>query len=397
MEIDIDDILLCEDTLEKEVLKKITSDEPSDPLEGREQETKVGDSKDISELSGRLKMWHENCRDLLIDLRSVSYNISEEDSFLEFNDKNYYENRLYFKLDPQKPKDAKVVHAIKQLCKIISIPYAFFASCRPTLKTNIVKTWQAGLADDIKKAQNIIKIRESKGCTIIRAITPVSKLIIPLHELIQIIKDSVTEPFKLECAYGDEKDDLILHARFLFEKEYTFNGPVCMGFSVTASELGACPLSIDVLLYNKLSKTSCVASYGGESFFKSDYTGLQPSSIKDILPVMLNRLNEEIPEIFSRLEKKQIEAQKDFCAETDALEISRGKGLTSAVKKAIYHQVSECLDSIKSPWDLAMHVGLVAKDFDALKRSQIEKAIGIYLNLFFSDGSNTVEEKERDL
>ncbi len=56
----------------------------------------------------------------------------------------------------------------------------------------------------------------------------------------------------------------------------------------------------------------------------------------------------------------------------------------SKMKKAIYHQVSECLDDVKNPWDLARHVGLVAKDFDALKRIQIERAVGTYLNLFFA-------------
>jgi hypothetical protein len=388
-DIDIENILQEDSDPEQELLKKISEEEgdtPDDPV--KVEEVSVGGSKDISELSARLKMWHENCRDLLVDLRTVTYEISGEDSYIEFKDKSYYGSKLYFKINPQAPKDPKTIHAIKQLCKIIGIPYAFFAANRPSLKMNIVRTWQAGLAGDTKKSQNIFKIRESKGCTLTRAITPVSKSIIPLCDLIQIIKESLTIPFKLDCAYGDEKDDLIMHARFLFEKEYTFMGPVCLGFSITASELGACPLSVDVLLYNTIMKTYCAATYGGGSFFESDYVGLQPSSIKDILPLMLNRFEEEIPELFSRLEKKMDDNDlPNFCAEAEALELSQAKGLTSKMKKAIYHQVSECIESIKNPWDLAMHVGLVAKDFEALKRLQIERAIGSYLNLFFSEGA----------
>jgi len=393
METDIEEIL-GEDILSDRALKQRISedktpsvdlDNPIDP--GSDTGLKESSSKDITDLCGRLSTWHTKCRDLLVDLRTITYEVVDEDTFIEFRDKNYYASRLYFKTDPQNPKDEKVIHATRQLCKIIGIPYTFFASCRPTLKMNIFKTWQSGLSDDIKKAQNILKIRESKDCTIIRAITPTTKSFIPLHQLIQIIKDSLTVPFKLDSAYGDEKDDLILHARFLFEKEYTFNGPVCLGFSVTASELDGSKLYIDVLLYNKILKTYCAASYGGEAFFKSDYIGLQPSSFKDILPLMLARLEEEIPEIFSRLEKKQaFFAQSAFCPDVEAIEICKAKGLNTKIKKAIYHQVSECVEDIKSPWDLAMHVGLVAKDFDALKRLQIEKAIGVYLNLFFSEG-----------
>jgi hypothetical protein len=399
MEIDVEDIL-NDDFSDKDLLERIRLDStPSVDLPDRTQEDNSGtaESKSIEDLCGRLKMWHENCRDLLVDLRTVTYDITDEDTFIEFRDKDYYGSRLYFKVDPEDPKNPKVIHATKQLCKIIGIPYTFFASNRPSLKKNIVRTWQSGLADDVKKAQNVFKIRESKACTIIRAVTQTTKSFIPLHELIQLIKDSLGVPFMLEDVSGDDKDDLILHARFIFEKEYDFSGPICLGFALTVSELDACPLSIDVLLYNKITKTSCVALYGGESFFKSDYKGLQSSTMKDMLPLMLSRLDSEVPEILSRLDQKQRHYDTAvFCAESDAVEICRAKGLTSKIKKAIYHQVSECYEEIKSPWDLATHVGLVAKDFDAVTRLKIEKAIGVYLNLFFSEGSTVDDVRDPD-
>jgi len=383
MEFDITDILEDDSISDQDLLKKVLSeDDQENESDDDSNAVEAANSIDAHELLCRLRMWHENCKNLLIDLRTISYYASAEDSYVEFNDKQYYSDRLYFKIDPENPKDAKTIHATKQLCKIIGIPFSFFASCRPTLKMNVIRTWQAGLAEDTKKAQNNVSIRESKGCSIIRAFSPLTKFIIPLHEFIQIILDTITIPVTLDCVSGDNKDDLVLHARFMFEKEYNFHGAVCLGFAITASELNACPLTIDVLLHNKVSNTSCVASYGGEPFFKSDYTGLQPSSIKEVIPIMLNRLDEEIPEFFERMHGKQNES--DFCAETSALEICRTKGLTSKMKKAIYHQVSECLDDVKNPWDLARHIGLVAKDFDALKRIQIERAVGTYLNLFFA-------------
>lgn len=394
MDIDLED-LLNEDFSEKTVLERADKDTtPSVALPDKiETSEEVEKPMDVNDLCGRLKMWYENCRDLFIDIRAMTYEVTEDDTYIEFKDKSFYGSRLYFKIDPQNPKDPKVIHATKQLCKIIGVPYAFFAANRPSLKMNMIKTWQAGLADDAKKAQNILKIRESKACTIIRAITSTSKSILPLYQLIEIIKDSLTVPFKLDSVFGDEKDDLTFHARFLFEKEYDFHGPICLGFAVTASELDACQLSIDVLLYNKISKTYCVALYGGESFFKSDYKGLQSSSLKEILPHMLTRLDDEIPEILARLEKKQRSYTNSvFCVEEDAVELCKAKGMSGAIRKAIYHQVSECAEDILTPWDLARHAGLVAKDFDVLKQLQIEKAIGIYLNLLFSEGSTVKED-----
>lgn len=385
MEIDVDDIINGDYDADPIIARK--DKEPEVVHEDVVEEVVVSDVLDINILYERLKEGHEKCRDLFVDLRAITYDISEDDTFIDFHDKSYYKPRLYFKVDLQNPKDAKVIHATKQLCKIIGIPYTFFASCRPSLKKNVFKTWQSGLGDDTKKSQNVLKIRESRDCTIIRAITSTSKSFIPLYQIIEMIRDSLGVPVVLSEAFGDDKDDLVFHARFLFEKEYDFNGPIQLGFSITASELDACPLTIDVLLYNKITKTYCSALYGGESFFKSDYKGLQSSTLKSMLPHMITRIEDEVPEMLSRIETKQKSFENSiFCAESEAIELGKFKGLTSAIKKAIYHEVSECLDDIQTPWDLAIHVGLVAKDFEILKRVQIEKAVGVYLNLFFSEG-----------
>lgn len=390
---DIDDIINEDSENNPSIVRK--DKEPEVAREDVVPESVVTEVLDINILCERLKVGHERCRDLFVDLRAITYDISEDDTFIDFHDKSYYAPRLYFKVDLQNPKDAKVIHATKQLCKIIGIPYSFFASCRPSLKKNVLKTWQSGLGDDTKKAQNVLKIRESKDCTIIRAITSTSKSFIPLYQIIEMIRDSLGVPVVLSEAFGDDKDDLVFHARFLFEKEYDFNGPIQLGFSITASELDACPLTIDVLLYNKITKTYCSALYGGESFFKSDYKGLQSSTLKSMLPHMITRIEDEVSEMLSRIETKQNSFDNSvFCAESEAIELSKFKGLNSSIKKAIYHQVSECIDEIQTPWDLAIHAGLVAKDFEILKRVQIEKAIGVYLNLFFSEGG-VVEDAEK--
>ena len=68
-------------------------------------------AEDALTLALRLEGWNKSCRDLFLDLRTVTFTATEEEMFIECNDKEYYSKPLYFKADPQKPKDPKIVHA----------------------------------------------------------------------------------------------------------------------------------------------------------------------------------------------------------------------------------------------------------------------------------------------
>lgn len=335
-------------------------------------------------LAGRLSTWNESCRNLFVDLRTVNFISTPDDSYLEFQDKSYYDKKLYFKADPQNPKDPKVTHALKQFCKIIGIPFSFFKDCRPQLRTNMVSTWQAGLTEKDDKAQVIVKLRESRDCSLIRSFMPIKKCSLTNHELLTCILDSIEEPLKLEFVHGDGRDDLILHARLLFSKQFDLLGKkVCFGFSLMTSELDACPMTVDFLVHDIESKASFILTYGGEPCFKSNFEGLQTGEIKKIVPDMLDRIEGEIPEIISRIEARMGDVV-EFEPQSEALYLCKYKGLNSKMKQSIYHQIAECLDEIRTPWDVARNASLVSKDFDIQKRVIIERACGFYLNLSFS-------------
>jgi hypothetical protein len=353
-----------------------------------EPKVPVGSSREeIVHLRNRLQSWNENCRDLFVDMTAINYVSSPDDTYIEFGSKEYYDKKLYFKTDPQSPKDPKVILAAQQFCKVLGVPYPFFSANRPSLKMNIVKTWQAGLLAQQGKIQNILKIRESKDCAIIRAFIPMVKSTVQLSELIDIVLNSLDIPVTMEFVDGDDKDDLILHARFLFEKEYMLlQSPVRLGFSLVASELNASPMVVEIFLHDKMHATSYIASYGGSPFFKSKYEELQAKQVKDIFPRLLNRIDNEAVNMISSVERKIQDSSEDghFCAETECMSLMKSKGFSGKIKKAVYHQITECQKDIKGPWDIARHVGLVAKDFDSLKRLDIERAIGKYLNLIFA-------------
>lgn len=340
-------------------------------------------NEEVKELIGRLKTWGSSCTTMFADLRTIDFVSTSEDSYIEFQDKTYCNKKLYFKSDPQDPKNAKVIHALKQFCKILGVPAKFFIDCRPQLRANMVKNWQMSLTENDKKAQVIIKLRESGECSLIRCFLPVKKSDIVFSEIIEHIVNSISVPISLEFVHGDGRDDLILHARFLFDNEYEISGKkICFGFTLMASELDAHPLVVDFFVHDKESKTSYMMTYGGDPCLVSNYEDLKIDEIREVIPSMLNRIEGDIPEIIARIEDR-VQDSSNFDPKIETTNLCKFRGLSGKLKQSIYLQVAECIDEIKDPLDLARNVCLVAKDFDIQKRVLIERAAGVYLNLSF--------------
>lgn len=361
-----------------------------DLVEDKKKEEVNKDPKTMAEdavaLAGRLETWNGSCRDLFLDLRAVSFTATDEEMFIECNDKKYFSKPLYFKVDPQKPKDKKIIQAQKQFCKIIGIPHSFFMNNRPQLRMDIVKTWQAGLGADENKGRAIARFRESQDCCVLRAFVPETYALIQNHEIIRTINDTFIKvddpnPNVLEFAYGDDRDELILHARYLSSKKFKILGSdVCVGFSVIASELGASPLIVEALLQHIPSRTAFIASYGAESFLTAKYEGIQPQEVKEIFPKLVERITQESPEMKDRIESLKGEVDPEETCE----EVASWKGLPSKFRRSLFHEVSTCPEDMKTHFDFARHMSLIAKDFDSTKRLQVERAAGQYLNLMFS-------------
>jgi hypothetical protein len=338
--------------------------------------------KEIEDLKGTLRSHTRNCRNLFVDLRSVDFKANDQDMYLTFKDKDFFSKTLYFKHDPDDAKNPKNLHAQKQFCKFLGVPHSFFKDNRPSLKENIVRTWQAGLnaEDKPKKYQCVARIREKEDHAIVRAIVPMDFTMLDNHELLDIISENVTYTHKLHFKTGAVMDDLTFHARFLFANPFKVRGEdVCLGFAITASELGASSLDVDILIHHIESDTSIIATYGGDPFFSCKYTGIRSEEIKELFPALIERMNNEEQEIQQRIEEKLYQ----IYPEVECGVVKNIKGFNTKFKKALYHEVAEASDDMTTPWDFARHMGLIAKDFDILMRTKIERSIGTYLNLVF--------------
>jgi len=335
----------------------------------------------LGPVAKRLEHWNKSCRDVFIDLRTVKFGADDEDMYLDFEDKSIYAKRIYFKHNPDDPKDSRILHPQKQFCKILGVPHKYFMDSRPSMKKNMVKLHQAAFnADNGEDAQYMARVRESEEHAVLRALLPMNHSLIQNHELLNIVNESAQPEF-IDFVNGDQRDDLIMHARCIFSEEYeVLETPVRVGFSLVASELGASPMTVEVLIYDMLSKVSYIASYGGESFFKSDYKGIQPSDIKDMFPLLLSRVRDEVTEMLNNISY----SQKDIRPEDVAAMVSGWKGLPPKFKKSLFHEACECGDDMGTILDFARHMSLIAKDYDWKKRIHIEKAAGRLLNLFFA-------------
>lgn len=331
-------------------------------------------------LIDRLEMWNKGCRDMFLDLRTVDFVATEEEMYLKFKEKEVYDKPIHFKVDVDNPKDAKVVHAHKQFCKMVGVPHAFFVQNRPSMKTNIIKTWQAGLEADESKARCVARIRESDEFTQIRALVPEGYCTLQNHELIKTVTEAIPTVYQLEFSVGDQRDDLICHARYLMGDVFEVCGTdCCLGLAVTCSELGASPLIIDSFLYHLESKTAFMASYGSDPFMKLKYDSIQPSELKEAIETVSKRVLGEVDEFVNRVEilNKPIDPMEQ-CAR-----IKSWYGVSGKFLKQLYHEASECEGDMESHWDFARHMSLIAKDYDITKRPSIERLAGKFLTLSF--------------
>jgi hypothetical protein len=217
---------------------------------------------------------------------------------------------------------------------------------------------------------------------IIRALLPVEFTNIPNAEILTMISDIIRDDFYIDFVIGEDRDDLILHVRFISKDVFDVGDEVCStGFSIITSELGAAPISVETMLFRMSSKAAMIASYSGESYFESDYEGIQPSALRELFPRLVQTLRDQLPEIkhsvHSAIDKIQKKEEIN-----DLLRLLRlKKGLGEKFHRLLFQEVEN--NKIESRWDFVNRISILAKDFDSTARIKIEKASGEFIGLIF--------------
>ena len=334
---------------------------------------------DIQELIDRLKDLEKGCVDQFIDLKILKFDIHENEMKL-YNDFHNY----FFKSDPKNPRDPKIIYAIKLFTALMGVPYSFFAKNPEYMRRDMVSCWLPSLKTEKSSVLGKFRtVKDSKDDYIIRAILPVDYTNLTNSQIMEAVAREILDDYRIDFVFGDERDDLILHARFISKEEFEICGEKCsVGFSVVCSELGASPLTVNTLLYRGLSKGSFLATYGGESFFSFEYEKIQRTDLQNLFPPLITHLREKLVDIKQKIQvAKELSQKKE-----DTHELLRSlrmvKGLNEKFHTMMFQELEKD-ESVKTRWDFVNKMAIVAKDFDVSKRLKIEQTAGSLLDLNF--------------
>lgn len=336
---------------------------------------------DVGPLVEKLSRCWEGTKDIPIDLRTATF-INDDGGMWIILPEGSPCKRIDFKRDSSNTRDPKVTLALRQFCRMLGVPHAFFVGNRPAMREAIVHTWQAGLESNDKRAKCVARVRQVGTVTVLRAILPERAVPPKACDIVRSVWEAYNDKVTLLFSHGDEKDDLVLHARFIFNEEFSVGGmDLRTGFDLVFSELGASPMSVDSLIYDVGSKVSYIASYGGEPFFSSNYEGLQPKDVAALFPALLCRIQSESAEFSSMISAAV--SKKVHSANQECISLVRTPKFSASMRKAVFHEMAQSSD-IETRMDVARHIALVAKDFESLKGVILERVAGRYLNLCFS-------------
>lgn len=330
---------------------------------------------ELETLAERLEVHTKGCEEKCIDLQTLRFSVEEGDMRLYNNFHSYF-----FKRDPKNPRDPKIIHAAKQFCKMMGVPYSFFAKNPERMKTGMVECWLPTLTPD--KSVILAKLRPtSEKDYVIRALLPVQYTNITNAEVVRAVAEVIDDEFRIEFAIGEERDDLVLHIRFISREEFdAFGEPCAVGFSVVASELGEEPLSVETLLYRSASKASFIASYNQESFFSFEYESIQRDDLKKMFPPLITHLRSQLGEV-----KEKIQRAKEVSEEPkDITELLKNLRLQRGLNEKFHRLLAQEMDEkVKTLWDFANKMAVLAKDFEVDKRIRIEREAGALIGLTF--------------
>lgn len=333
---------------------------------------------DMPQLIARLKSLEQGCVDQCIDLKLLKFDIHENEMKL-YNDFHNY----FFKNDPKNPKDPRIIHAIKQFTALMGVPYSFFSKNPEYMRRDMVSCWLPSLKPEKSSVLGKFRTTKEKSDYIIRSILPVEYTNITNSQVMEAVATEILDDYKIDFVIGDERDDLILHVRFISKEEFEVCGEKCsVGFSVVCSELGASPLTVDTLLYRGASKASFLALYGGESFFSFEYEKIQKTDLQNLFPPLITHLRDKLTDIKQKIQTAKEHTQKKENTQDLLRSLRLVKGLNDKFHTMIFQELEKD-ENVKTRWDFVNKMSIIAKEFDVKKRLIIERTAGSLLDLIF--------------
>lgn len=333
----------------------------------------------LSEVIEKVKSHSKGCMDNVVDMRTVTFDSKEGEAFLKGE-----ENTYYFKVDTLNPKDPKVVHGMKQFCRMIKIPFSFMFRSPDELRRHMTEVWLPSLKGE--KAVVLFKLRteaEKSDARIIRAVMPVECLNIQNDDMLEKVESAIGDDFMVQSVIGDGRDDLVLQIRLLYDSKFDAFGEECsLGFMIRMSELGAKPLHVDTFVYVEETQSCIAMDFGLEPFFEKKYEKAKLNEVEETLSKVVDFLKKPSTKASIR-DSIQLAKESKRPPGDLIIRLRLTKGIPDPFVTALSNDV-EGVSEI-SLWDFAKKMAENAKDFEITKCDRLEREAGIIV------GFNTLD------
>lgn len=288
----------------------------------------------------------------------------------------------------------------KQLCKLAGIPFTFFKKSTPDLAQEAFHEW-VPLA---KNPQVKLAVKEyGTGKKVLRGVLPADYPEIRNSDILKSVTETGLK-FEVESAgWIDQIDAPIMRTRFVvadISRSLGQDDDVHIGVDILSSELGACPLEVNLLLYRTICKNGAIAVYDGRPYFFFDYKQNMAFPVEDILDSVGKRIKEQQDQFFFSVEN----ARRVLLDSNQAKLIIAEMQKTEAINKGVAVKTIQNIDksAASTGWDVVNALTASARGFRDRLRLRYESAAGSLLGLRFDrvqgkDDSYATSAPERAL
>lgn len=328
---------------------------------------------DLSKVHGRFKGFKDNTSNQYIYMRDYTYRHDTDNGHTLIHTESG--KTLYFYGDIP----------LKQLCKMIRVPFSFVKKNPTYLNNDIMQFWLVeSLSSESKSNGNpdhkLVRIMDIGGKPYIRAILDYDTVIIDNSDLLDLINEYFGEEMEVALLDGVDLADPTFNVRLAFRESFDpGDGAECkIGFHLRASEVAFTPLTLNSIIYRPVCSNGLIVQYGGNPYFTSNYKEVMPEDMKALFEGVLPRLREDLNSVRNRVCKAVDEQVTPEILRTLFSQLKKQKGVSTTFIEKVEVQA---VGSSAKYWDVINHITNLAQELPTDQRLKYEKFAGDLLNL----------------
>lgn len=340
----------------------------------------IGTYAELEHLLATVRSHSEGCVDSIVDFSSVTFHTSDTAMWLGLSDGSFSRPDLHFRVHPTNPSDKIAIHAHKQFCKLVKVPYSFFVQNRPHMRETLVRTWLSGLTPGDKASKRLVKVRECREVNMVRAILPESHCGYPNHKaLSSLIRYGKSRDMQLAFLSGEESDSPRMQVTVKFGDTIPWNGrDYRLGIELSFSDVSTDNIVAEALLLPEKGEDSYMFTFEHGSLLSLPYTAMSPSDMDRVISGLVPALEGLRPNISgilsaaSGMEFLGIEASLEMVCDRIA-----SKSVRSKVRREFLRD--DAAEDYSTSCLFAAGLARIARSCDGKDRESLERIAGSFL------------------